>query len=211
MSSTKTYLILLSLLVSSCQAGGDSSQPGPKKSSTDESLTPVDNGDVNDGNSVVGTLTGDAKCWKKMLETPEYLACKNSGKIFNRIKKKCVDDITGLSLTNDCSLIKAEDIQDAHSKILTELPKAHLTTDQCGSYELNGRKHGFAYIMGQQFDEASEANNNGASYKIRVRKICYYTASNDTSNNATNQVICADPKLDLTNQSATDESLGSCD
>jgi hypothetical protein len=203
--------LALALTLSACQAGGDSGNPAPAKKPTDQSDLKPDNGGVinttpSSNSTGVGSLTGDAKCWKKMLETPEYLACKSAGKIFNRVKKVCIEQ--GMTLTNDCSKISATAIQDAHSQILKpeNLPKAYLTTDQCGSYTLNGKQYAFAYVMGQQFFEDA---STGASYKIHVRKICYYP---QTGNPAVDQATCSHDSINVSNAAPVlAESLGSCE
>jgi hypothetical protein len=215
MGVLKAAWLMMVLVISACQAGGDAGNPAPAKKSTDQDkLNPDSGGTINTTPSTsttggVGTLTGDAKCWKKMLETPEYLACKAAGKVFNRVKKVCVE--LGMTLTNDCSGISAAAIQDAHNQILKpeNLPKAYLTTDQCGSYTLNGKKFAFAYVMGQQFFDDSTAENKAASYKIHVRKICYHP---NTNNPAVDQATCVHESVNVSNAAPVmADSLGSCE
>jgi hypothetical protein len=198
-------------MISACQAGGDGGNPAPAKKSNDQGGLKPDNGSTINStpSNGVGTLTGDSKCWKKMLETPEYLACKTAGKVFNRVKKVCIE--LDMTLTNDCSGISAAAIQDAHNQILKpeNLPKAYLTTDQCGSYTLNGKKYAFAYVMGQQFFEDSTTENKAASYKFHVRNICYHP---DTKNPAVDQATCVHESVIVSNAAPVmADSLGSCE
>lgn len=187
-------------------AGSASSKkttPKPGGGSTPNNSTPLP------PNNGVGTLTGDTKCWKKMLETPEYLACKGAGKVFNRIKEVCIE--LGLTLTGDCSKVKSSDIQDAQAQILKpeNLPKAYLTVDQCGTYTMNGKQYAFAYVMGQQFFEDAANSNNPASYKINVRKICYHP---ETGNPAADQSVCVDSSVNTSDAPPVmADNLGSCD
>jgi len=212
MGILKSVCLVAVLMISACQAGGDGGNPAPAKKSNDQGGLKPDNGSTINStpSNGVGTLTGDAKCWKKMLETPEYLACKAAGKVFNRVKNVCIE--LGITVTNDCSGILAKDIQDAHSQILKpeNLPKAYLTTDQCGSYTpLNGKKYAFAYVMGQQFFEDSTTENKAASYKFHVRKICYYP---DTKNPAVDQATCVHESVNVSNAAPVmADSLGSCE
>jgi hypothetical protein len=215
MGVLKSVCLVTVLMITACQAGGDGGNPAPAKKSNDQGgLKPDNGGTINTTPSTsttggVGTLTGDAKCWKKMLETPEYLACKAAGKVFNRVKKVCIE--LGMTSTNDCSGILAKDIQEAHTQILKpeNLPKAYLTTDQCGSYTLNGKKFAFAYVMGQQFFEDAAGENKAASYKISVRKLCYYQ-NND--NPAVDQATCVHDSVNVSNAAPVmADSLGSCE
>ena len=210
MEIIRVAFLSLALGISSCQAGGDAGKPAPSKNSTgQDGLIPDNDGAITPPVTGIGSLTGDSKCWKKMLETPEYLACKAAGKVFNRVKKVCIE--LGMTLTNDCSGISAAAIQDAHSHILKpeNLPKAYLTTDQCGSYTLNGKNYAFAYVMGQQFFEDAAADNKAASYKIHVRKICYHP---QTGNPAVDQATCTHDSVNVSNAAPVmADSLGSCE
>jgi hypothetical protein len=211
MGVLKSVCLVTVLMISACQAGGDGGNPAPAKKSNDQGGLKPDNGSTINStpSNGVGTLTGDAKCWKKMLETEGYLACKAAGKVFNRVKNVCIE--LGMTLTNDCSGISAQAIQDAHNQILKpeNLPKAYLTTDQCGSYTLNGRNFAFAYVMGQQFFEDSTTANKAASYKFHVRKICYHP---NTNNPAVDKATCAHDSVNVSNAAPVmADSLGSCE
>lgn len=206
--------VTLALSLISCQP--PASDTGNSGSATSKKPTPKPGGGSTPSNSTplppntaVGTLSGDTKCWKKMLETPEYLACKGAGKVFNRVKGVCIE--LGLTLTNDCSRVKSSDIQDAQAQILKpeNLPKAYLTVDQCGTYTMNGKQYAFAYVMGQQFFEDAANSNNPSSYKINVRKICYHP---NTGNPAADQSVCVDSSVNTSGAPPVmADNLGSCD
>lgn len=206
--TVKSLIIVSSMaLMLGCQAGGSSSERAPSSNNnqTQDSgtLKPEDKGTILSCTNTVGSLTGNEKCWKKMLDTADYQKCRAAGKIYNRIKKQCADTIE-LNRVEDSSGIADSQIKLAHEKILQVLPKAYLTLDQCGIYTVNGEKYSFAYVMGQQFFEEIPAENKPGTYKVQVRLICYGPPSNSG--------ICSHASLKVSDAAPLEESnLGSCD
>ena len=197
-------------LLLSCQAGGGGSERAPASTNNSngqtpdsETLKPEDKGTVVSCRNTVGSLTGNSKCWTKMLDTPEYQKCRAAGKIYNRIKKVCADTID-LNRVEDSSGIADSQIKSAHEKILQVLPKAYLTMDQCGLYKVNGQSYAFAYVMGQQYFEEIPAENKPGTYKVQVRLICYGPTANSG--------ICSHASLKVSDAAPLEEgNLGSCD
>jgi len=140
-----------------------------------------------------------------MLDTPEYLACKSAGKIYNRMKKVCVE--LGMTRTTDCSKIPADAIANAKASILSKLPDAYITTDQCGTYTLQGKSYVFAYVMGQKFTEAKTKPPEGASYAIHVSSLCDAPKSP-----VSDRSVCDHESLKISNPAPVkSEDLGNCE
>jgi hypothetical protein len=123
------------------------------------------------------------KCWASSLETPEYIACKAAGKIYNRIQKTCVE--LGITRKTDCSDIPAQALADAKAMILQALPDSYPAVDQCGTYTSGGMQYLVAFIMGKKF---SDTGGSG-SYQTQMRTICYAPGGNT--------LICDDISLQL--------------
>lgn len=198
-------LLLSFAFVTSCAPEGAADAEPARKTTPKETGGKSANGGSSAKSAGAPSLKGDAKCWKKMLDTPEYLACKSAGKIYNRMKKVCVE--LGMKLTNDCSQVPAEEIAKRTKLILEKLPDAYITTDQCGTYNLQGKSYVFAYVMGQKFTEAKTKPPESASYAIHVGSICYApdTPKSDRS-------VCDHESLKISNPAPVkSEDLGNCE
>lgn len=201
------FAVLLTLAFgTSCAPEGSSGAQPAKKSVTQDS----GKNSSKDGSKAVVTptasaLKGDAKCWKKMLDTPDYLACKSAGKIYNRMKKVCVE--LGMKLTNDCSQVPADEIAKGTQLILEKLPDAYITTDQCGTYTLQGKSYVFAYVMGQKFTEAKTKPPESASYAIHVSSLCDAPKSP-----VSDRSVCDHESLKISNPAPVKpEDTGNCE
>jgi hypothetical protein len=140
-----------------------------------------------------------------MLETPEYLACKSAGKIYNRMKKVCVE--LGMTRSTDCSNIPAGAIASAKTTILSKLPDAYITTDQCGTYTLNGKSFVFAYVMGQKFTEAKTKPPEAATYAIHVSSLCDAPKSP-----VSDRSVCDHESVKISNPAPVkSDDLGNCE
>ena len=205
-----TLLLTLGIGTSCAPEGGSGTQPArktaPQDNDKDNDKDKDDNNDaITSTGSSASALKGDAKCWKKMLETPEYLACKSAGKIYNRMKKVCVE--LGMRLSNDCSQVPAGAIANARASVLSKLPDAFITTDQCGTYTLQGKSYIFAYVMGQKFTEAKTKPPEGASYAIQVSSLCDAPKSP-----VSDRSVCDHESLKISNPAPVkSEDLGSCE
>ena len=118
---------------------------------------------------------GAEKCWASSLETPEYVACKAAGKIYNRIQKTCVE--LGITRKTDCSDIPAQALADAKAMILQALPDSYPAVDQCGTYTSGGMQYLVAFIMGKKF---SDTGGSG-SYQTQIRTICLAPGGSSTT------------------------------
>ncbi len=206
MNKTVFALALTLGFGTSCAPEGSSGTQPPRKTVPQDS----GKGGNEDGTpapsiSSASALKGDAKCWKKMLDTPDYLACKSAGKIYNRMKKVCVE--LGMKRSNDCSQVPAAAIANARASILSKLPDAYITTDQCGTYTLQGKSYVFAYVMGQKFTEAKTKPPEGASYAIQVSSLCDAPKSP-----VSDRSVCDHESLKISNPAPVkSEDLGNCD
>lgn len=198
-------LLLSFAFVTSCAPQGAADAQPAKKTTPKETGGNSANGGSSSNSSSAPTVKGDAKCWKKMLDTPEYLACKSAGKIYNRIKKVCIE--LGMTRTADCSNIPAKAIEDAKTLILSKLPDAYITTDQCGTYTLQEKSYVFAYVMGQKFTEAKTKPPESASYAIHVSSLCDAPKSP-----VSDRSVCDHDSLKVSNPAPVkSEDLGNCE
>jgi len=205
MNQTILALLLTLAFGPSCAPEGSSgTQPARKTAPQDNSKDDNNDATTSTGSSA-SALKGDAKCWKKMLDTPDYLACKSAGKIYNRMKKVCVE--LGMKRSNDCSQVPAGAIANARASILSKLPDAYITTDQCGTYTLQGKSYVFAYVMGQKFTEAKTKPPEGASYAIQVSSLCDAPKSP-----VSDRSVCDHESLKISNPAPVkSEDLGNCE
>jgi hypothetical protein len=202
MLQTISALLLTVGIMMSCAPEG-SSGGAPAKKNSPKGDKSEDNDDGT--KSTPSVLKGDQRCWKKILETREYLACKSAGKIYNRIKKVCID--LSMTRSSDCSQIPAKAVTDARTLILSKLSDAHIATDQCGSYTLNGKSYVFAYVMGQKFTEAKTNPPESASYAIHISSICDAPKSP-----VSDRSVCDHDSLKISNPAPVkSEDLGSCE
>ena len=205
MNQTIFALLLILGYGTSCAPDGSSSPEPARKTAPQDKSKDGNNDPIPPTGSSASALKGDAKCWKKMLDTPEYLACKSSGKIYNRMKKVCVE--LGMKLTNDCSQVPAAAIANARTSILSKLPDAYITTDQCGTYTLENKSYVFAYVMGQKFTEAKTKPPEGASYAIQVSSLCDAPKSP-----VSDRSVCDHESLKISNPAPVkSEDLGNCE
>jgi hypothetical protein len=165
------YSIAISL--AACSAGGGAGDSGvtrPEKPSVAPSPS-----DGSAGTTPSTTNTGDAKCWAKLLETPAYTACKDANKLYNRLKKTCIE--LEIKRKTDCSDIPAKSLADAKTTILAALPDSSPDVDQCGTYNISGTNYLVAFIMGKKFTEAA----GSGSYKTHHSMICVAPEGNATT------------------------------
>jgi hypothetical protein len=117
-------------------------------------------------------LTPVEKCWKKILETPEYTACASAGKMFNRVLKKCVE--SGIKLKSGCT-IPSQDQKTAQDRITAVLgAESNPALDQCGSYTAGGKEYMVAYFIGKK---CSGTENGFGTYAVQNSMICYKSSS----------------------------------
>jgi hypothetical protein len=205
MNQTIFALLLILGFGTSCAPEGSSDPQPARKTAPQDKSKDGNNDPIPPTGSSASALKGDAKCWKKMLDTPEYLACKSAGKIYNRMKKECVE--LGMKLTNDCSQVPAGDIVARKDLILKKLPDAYITTDQCGTYTLENKSYVFAYVMGQKFTEAKTKPPESASYAIHVSSICYAPGAPKSDRS-----VCDHESLKISNPAPVkSEDLGNCE
>ena len=177
------YSIALSL--AACSAGGGAGDSGvtkPQKPSVSPSTS--DSSTITPPST---TNTGDSKCWAKLLDTPQYTQCKGANKLYNRVKKTCIE--LGITSSTDCSFIPANEVSEAKARILKVLPDSNPDLDQCGTYTLLGKAYRVAYIMGKQFSETSGT----ASYKTQLSLICLPAPGTTTCDDSSLKLSDAPP------------------
>jgi len=187
------YFIAISF--AACSAGGGAGDSGvTKPQSPSVSPSTSDSSTITPSSNTPSTTnTGDAKCWAKLLDTPEYTACKTANKLYNRVLKTCIE--LGITRKTDCSDIPAQALADAKTKILTDLPDSSPDVDQCGTYNLGGTNYLVAFIMGKKFTEIA----GSGSYKTQHRRICVAPQGNTTT--------CDDRSLKLTDAPPSSNQL----
>lgn len=131
-------------------------------------------------------LTGEEKCWAKVLGTEAATACAAKGKVFNRLTGKCMEDAE-MTLKTPCSEAdvtaafaaagyKATGPDSIETTIATikENIKTALgvdaVLDQCGETKRdNGKTVLIPFFLGKKF--SGDAGGLG-QYKIHAGKVC---------------------------------------
>jgi hypothetical protein len=184
--------------------GGSGGSSAPKKDSTQTPITPTNEGDAQcipsaANNQCAPAGTGIEKCWNKLLDTQQAQACAASGKIYNRIKKICVD--AGIKLKPGCN-IPAGDLKAATDQLTAELGSdVDPQVDQCGSYTSGGREFQVAYVLAKKYTGGPEGFG---SYIFRVRMLCYRPSTG-------NDPTCSTPDLLVSGASNDQPGNLSCD
>jgi hypothetical protein len=195
-------LLFIGLFISTCTPDGGAD--GSKRGSQNPSKTPTSEADgqciPNAGNNECKPAgTGIEKCWNKLLDTQAAKSCAASGKLYNRIKKVCVEG--GIKLKSSCTLPQ-NDMKASIDQLITELgPDVTPRVDQCGTYSAGGRDYQVAYIIAQKYTGGPEGFG---SYVYRMRLLCYAPSSSPNQ-------TCSTPEL-LVSGTSNDQpqSLG-CD
>ena len=112
--------------------------------------------------------TGIEKCWNKLLDIEAAQACASSGKLFNRIKKVCVE--AGIKLKTGCS-IPDQDLNAAKDTLAKAFGvDSSPQLDQCGSYTVAGKEYLVAYVLAKKYTGAPDGFG---TYAIRSELLCY--------------------------------------
>lgn len=195
----------LSLTVISCSPAAEDA-PAAKPVTKAKSTLPTDDAVPPPASCVPSAANNNCaplsamidKCWAKILDTPEAKACASSGKLYNRVQKKCVD--AGIKLKSGCSVPPA-DLKTAQDKIIAKLgADSNPQIDQCGSYSLNGSEFLVVYVMGKKYT----GNPDGfGAYAHENSLLCYRP---DGGSNP----VCPSPDLALSTGGSAPGSL-TCD
>jgi hypothetical protein len=171
-------LCTLGISLAACSAGGGAQDSGVTKPQQ-PSVSPStgDSSTITPPSTPSTTNAGDSKCWAKILDTPEYTACKGATKLYNRVLKTCIE--LGITRKSDCSDIPAQSLADAKTRILAALPASSPDVDQCGTYNISGTNYIVAFIMGKKFTETA----GSGSYKTQHSLICVAPQGNSTTCN----------------------------